>query len=110
MRSLPWVRGLQEGYAEQGLRVIGVHAPEFDYEKDPARVREAVREHGLTYPILLDPDHAYWRRLGNRYWPTLYVVDREGRIRLVHVGETRAGTERARRVEAQIEELLAEGS
>jgi len=108
VRSLPWVRELRERYGKRGLTILGVHTPEFDREKSRRAVADAVRDHGLDVPTLLDNDYAYWKALDNAYWPTFYLVDRRGCVRARHVGETHAGSERARRVEAVIEGLLAE--
>ena len=107
-RSLPWVRKIHERYEDEGLRVIGVHTPEFDYEKVPDNVREAVAKYDLSFPHLIDNDFAYWKRLQNRYWPTFYIADKQGNIRLVSIGELHSGTRRAIDAEALITELLAE--
>ncbi len=106
VRTLPWIRDLRDRYAGRGLVVVGVHAPEFDVEKNRAYLRAFNARQGVDWPILLDDEHAYWDRLGNRYWPTLYLVDRGGRIRAVHVGETHAGTPAARDFERKIEAVL----
>ncbi len=108
MRSLPWVKEVQARYADRGLRVIGIHSPEFDYEKDVGRIKAFVEANAITYPNLVDNDHAYWRALGNSYWPAVYLVDREGRVRYLHIGETHSGSSRARDVEKMIRQLLAE--
>lgn len=87
LRSLPYVRAWAEKYKDQGLVVIGVHAPEFAFEKDPANVRKAVRDLGVTYPVALDNDRAIWRAFQNLYWPAHYFIDGRGRIRYHHFGE-----------------------
>ena len=87
LRQLPYVRAWAEKYKEQGLVVIGVHAPEFPFERDVDNVRRAVKEMGLTYPIAVDNDFAIWRAFRNRYWPALYFVDAQGRVRHHHFGE-----------------------
>ncbi|MCB1746401.1 MAG: redoxin domain-containing protein [Gammaproteobacteria bacterium] len=107
-RSFPWLRTLERGFAARGLRVIGIHSPEFEREREPARVRAKVREFELDHPVMIDNDLAYWRALGNRYWPAFYLVDKRGRVRQVFVGETHAGDAQATRIEAQVEKLLAE--
>ena len=107
-RSFPWLRALEAELAGQPFQVIGIHSPEFDHEHDPARVAAKVREFGLQHPVMMDNDFAYWRALGNRYWPAYYLVDKDGRIRSVHVGETHRGDARARRIEDEIMALLAE--
>lgn len=107
-RSFPWLKHLEADLADEAFQVIGVHSPEFDHEHDPAAVAAKVREFGLQHPVMLDNDFAYWRALGNRYWPSFYLVDKAGRIRFEHVGETHRGDARARRMEAQIRQLLDE--
>jgi glutathione peroxidase-family protein len=107
-RSFPWLRALERRFGERGLRIVGIHSPEFERERDPARVREKVGEFELRHPVMIDNDFAYWRALGNRYWPAFYLVDRKGRVRQVFVGETHAGDAQAGRIEALVEKLLAE--
>ncbi|WP_404479362.1 cytochrome c biogenesis protein DipZ [Novosphingobium sp. BL-52-GroH] len=103
LRTLPYVRAWAEKYRDQGLVVIGVHSPEFAFEKDPANVRKAVRDLGITYPVALDNDFAVWRALGNKYWPAHYFIDAKGQIRAHHFGEgSYAESERI------IQRLLAE--
>jgi len=87
LRTLPYVRAWEEKYRAAGLVVIGVHAPEFAFEKDPGNVAKAVRDLGITYPVALDNDHAIWRAFDNSYWPAHYFVDGRGRIRYHHFGE-----------------------
>lgn len=108
MRTIPWVREVRARYAPRGLKVVGVHTPEFDHERRRAEVEEAVKKHGLDYPHFLDNDSAYWRALRNQYWPATYLVDRRGRIRLVHVGEVHSGQGSGRELETALESLLAE--
>jgi alkyl hydroperoxide reductase subunit AhpC len=95
-------------FRERGLRVVGVHAPEFDREKDAANVRREAARLGLAYPVVLDNDFRMWDALENRYWPTLYLVDRKGILRHVHAGETREGSRPAAAFEAVLADLLAE--
>jgi hypothetical protein len=92
---------------EKGLRVVGLHSPEFDTEKDPARVRKHVRDLGITYPVVLDNNLKMWEALGNHYWPAFYLVDRQGRLRHVQVGETHSGAAAALQFERVLMELLA---
>jgi hypothetical protein len=108
VRTIPWVREVSKRYTGKGLTIVGIHTPEFDHERDPAAVLAEVRRHGLEYSHLLDNDHAYWDALGNQYWPSLYLVDRCGRIRLRHIGEVHSGEESGRELETAIERLLAE--
>lgn len=89
--------------------MVGIHTPEFDRERSREAVREAVEHEGLgEHAHLLDNDYAYWNALGNQYWPTLYLVDRCGRLRYRHVGEAHAGEASGQRLEAAAEALLAE--
>ncbi|MBW8765291.1 MAG: thioredoxin family protein [Geodermatophilales bacterium] len=103
LRTLPYIRAWAERYREHGLVVIGVHTPEFSFEHDVDNVRRAVEDMGVRYPVAVDNDYAIWRAFGNRYWPALYLVDAQGRIRHHRFGE---GDEE--RSELVIQELLAE--
>jgi thiol-disulfide isomerase/thioredoxin len=103
LRTLPYVRAWAEKYKAQGLVVIGVHSPEFAFEKNLDNVRRAAKDQKVTYPIAIDSDHAIWRAFKNEYWPALYFVDAQGRIRHHHFGE--GEYERSERV---IQQLLAE--
>ncbi len=87
IRSVPYVKAWAERYRDKGLVVIGVHAPEFAFEREPANVRKAVADLGITYPVALDNNLAIWRAFDNRYWPAHYLADAEGRIRYHHFGE-----------------------
>jgi cytochrome c biogenesis protein CcdA/thiol-disulfide isomerase/thioredoxin len=87
LRAIPYVRAWAEKYAAQGLVVIGVHAPEFAFEKSVANVRKAVSDLEVAYPVAIDNDYAIWRAFKNEYWPAHYFVDANGRIRHHHFGE-----------------------
>ena len=87
LRTLGYLRAWAEKYRDHGLVVVGVHTPEFPFEKDPDNVREAASELGVEYPIALDPDYAVWTAFANRYWPAAYFADAEGRIRHHQFGE-----------------------
>ncbi len=105
IRTMPYVRAWWERYRDEGLVVIGVHAPEFAFEKDLGNVRKAVRDLGITYPVAVDNDRTIWRAFENRYWPAHYFIDAKGRIRYHHFGEGNyAASERV------IQRLLAEAS
>lgn len=103
LRTLPYVRAWAEKYRDQGLVVIGVHAPEFGFEKDVTNVRRAVKDMRIDYPVAVDNDHAIWRAFKNQYWPALYFIDAQGRVRHRHFGE--GAYEQSEMV---IQELLAE--
>ncbi|QND73639.1 thioredoxin family protein [Tardiphaga robiniae] len=87
LRTAPYVRAWEQKYKHQGLVVIGVHSPEFAFEKGIDNVRRAVKELGIAYPIAVDSDHAVWRGFDNDYWPALYFIDAQGRVRHHHYGE-----------------------
>jgi thiol-disulfide isomerase/thioredoxin len=87
LRTLPYVSAWAERYADRGLVVVGVHAPEFGFEHDLANVRRAVAELGVGYPVVIDNEFAIWRAFGNHYWPALYLLDGDGRVRFQHFGE-----------------------
>ena len=86
-RALPYVRAWAEKYKDQGLVVIGVHAPEFAFERKVDNVKRAAGDLGLHFPIAIDNDFAIWRSFNNQYWPANYFVDAQGRIRFHHFGE-----------------------
>jgi cytochrome c biogenesis protein CcdA/thiol-disulfide isomerase/thioredoxin len=87
LRALPYVEAWSKKYAASGLVVIGVHAPEFAFEKDPQNVARAVHDLGVTYPVALDSNLAIWNAFNNQYWPAHYFIDAQGRIRHHHFGE-----------------------
>lgn len=87
LRALPYVKTWYAKYKDHGLVVIGVHAPEFAFEKDPANVRRAVSELEVTYPVALDNNYAIWQGFNNQYWPAHYFIDADGHIRSHHFGE-----------------------
>jgi cytochrome c biogenesis protein CcdA/thiol-disulfide isomerase/thioredoxin len=104
IRTLPYLNAWHETYSDDGLVLIGVHAPEFAFEHLLANVQQAVAEYGIAYPVALDNDFATWKAYSNRYWPAKYFIDREGKVRHAHFGE--GDYEES---EAVIRELLAEG-
>jgi len=87
IRSLPYVRAWADKYAGQGLAVVGVQTPEFEFEGDLDNVGRAIQEMDVRYPVAVDNDYAIWRAFDNHYWPALYFVDAQGRIRHHHFGE-----------------------
>ncbi len=87
LRTLGYVRAWAEKYEDQGLVVVGVHTPEFPFERDVDNVRQAAKDMRVEYPIALDPDYAVWRAFDNHYWPAVYIADAEGRIRHHQFGE-----------------------
>ena len=102
-RTLPYVRAWGEKYKNQGLVVIGVHSPEFEFEKNVDNVRWAAKDMRIDYPIAIDSDHAIWRAFRNDYWPALYLIDAQGHIRHHQFGE--GDYELSERI---IQQLLAE--
>jgi thiol-disulfide isomerase/thioredoxin len=103
LRTLGYVRAWAETYADQGLVVVGVHTPEFPFERDVDNVRQAAKDMRVEYPIALDSDYAIWQAFSNQYWPAVYIADVDGRIRHHHFGE--GGYEECERV---IQVLLRE--
>ncbi|MGK9230886.1 cytochrome c biogenesis protein DipZ [Inquilinus limosus] len=103
LRTLPYIRGWAEKYEDQGLVVIGVHAPEFAFERSVDNVRKAITDLKVGYPVAIDNNYAIWRVFGNQYWPALYFIDAQGRIRHEQFGE--GDYDRSERV---IQQLLAE--
>ena len=87
LRTLPYVRAWAETYERHGVVTIGVHTPEFSFEHDLENVRRALKEMEVTYPIAVDNDYAVWNAFSNNYWPALYFIDAEGRIRHHRFGE-----------------------
>lgn len=87
IRTLPYLQNWSEKYKDQGLIVIGVHSPEFEFEKDLDNVKKAVKDFGLTYPIVQDNNFDTWRAYANQYWPAKYLIDKDGNIRYTHFGE-----------------------
>ncbi len=107
-RSFPWLKALEHRFEGQDVQVIGIHTPEFEHEKVRTNVVAKVQEFGLEHPVMMDNDFAFWKALGNRYWPAFYLVDRAGQVRAVFAGETHEGDARAQQIEALIVELLEE--
>ncbi len=100
---IPSVRGWYEQYADDGLEIIGVHTPEFQFERDVNNVRDAVERLGVTWPVALDNERQTWRKYNNRYWPAMYIIDKAGNIRYLKVGEGQYES-----TEKVIQALLAE--
>ncbi|RRN63991.1 redoxin family protein [Caulobacter sp. 602-1] len=103
LRPLPYLRAWADRYADRGLVVLGVHTPEFSFERELPRVRRAVAEQGVRYPVVLDNDFAIWRSFDNTAWPAFYFIDASGRIR-----HRRLGEEDYARSERVIQDLLGE--
>lgn len=87
LRTLPYLKAWDEKYRSQGLIIIGVHSPEFAFEKDQRNVEQAIRDLGITYPVAMDNQFAVWNSYKNEYWPAHYLIDAQGRIRHQHFGE-----------------------
>jgi len=103
LRALPYLRAWNERYGDKGLQIVGVHAPEFAFEHDPAKVRTATQDLGVDYPNLQDNDYAVWQAFGNEGWPGFYFIDAQGRVRGYRVGEGNYAE-----AEGLIRKLLAE--
>jgi thiol-disulfide isomerase/thioredoxin len=103
LNALPHIKETAARYKDHGLVTIGVHTPEFDREKVPSNVERRVRELGVLFPVVMDNDFAIWRAFNNRYWPAVYIVDKQGRIRFHHDGEGRYAA-----IDSTVKALLAE--
>jgi thiol-disulfide isomerase/thioredoxin len=102
--TFPHINSWHEKYADKGLLIIGVHTPEFDFEKEANNVKAAVAKYGIRYPVAMDNDYKTWRAYSNRYWPAHYLADRKGFVRYTHFGEGNY-----EETERRIVELLAQG-
>jgi len=87
IHTLPYVQSWHEKYADQGLTILGIHSPEFAYERKLENVEKSVKQYGLTFPIALDNDFKTWRSFNNRYWPAFYLLDKDGVVRYKHFGQ-----------------------
>lgn len=87
VRTLPFITAWDEKYSDQGLLIIGIHTPEFEFEKDIENVKLAVKKYGIHYPVILDNDRKIWNAFENNYWPRKYIADQGGYIRYDHIGE-----------------------
>jgi len=105
IRTQPFLKKIYDTYKDDGLVIVGVHTPEFAFEKVPANVSDAIQKAGLTYPIALDADYGTWNAYANHYWPAGYFFDRQGRLRFTHFGEGNYDEQ-----EQVIRDLLAEGA
>jgi thiol-disulfide isomerase/thioredoxin len=99
----PYVKAWHKKYSDQGLVIIGVHSPEFSFERDVENVKRHLREHDIQYAVPIDNDFSTWNRFGNRYWPAMYLIDKQGIIRYTRFGEGGYA-----QTEQQITTLLAE--
>src|SRR3989344_6905350 len=86
-RTLPYLNAWYEKYADQGLEIIGIHTPEFDFEKEYANVEKAIEKFGIKYPVVLDNDYSTWQAYKNQYWPRKYLIDIDGFVVYDHIGE-----------------------
>ena len=108
IRNYPVYKAWQEKYAGQAVTIIGVHTPEFTNEADVTRVASKARENGLKFPIAIDNDRRIWKAWDNRYWPSIYLIDKQGRIRSHWDGELNVMDGAGRKFASRIDELLAE--
>lgn len=104
LRQLPYLRAWADKYADRGLVVVGVHTPEFRFERDPGNVSRAVRDMRIGYPVAMDSDYAIWSAFDNHFWPALYVADVGGLLRYHHFGEGEY-----QRTEMVLQQLLSDG-
>jgi thiol-disulfide isomerase/thioredoxin len=86
-RTLPYIVQWHQQYAAQGLKVIGIHTPEFAFEREETNIKRALQQHQITYSVPVDNEYKTWNAYGNSYWPHLYLADRQGMLQYDHVGE-----------------------
>ncbi len=86
-RTLPYVTKWHDQYVAKGLKIIGVHTPEFAFERDANNIKDAMQKHGIKYPVPIDNEFKTWKAYGNEYWPHLYLADRQGNLVYDHIGE-----------------------
>jgi len=106
-RTLPAMKALSTRYRGTDVRIVSIHTPELEKERDPGEVAKAVAREEITWPVALDPDGVAWEALGNRYWPCLYLLDRDGKVVYRHIGELHEGTEGWNEMIRRIESLRA---
>jgi thiol-disulfide isomerase/thioredoxin len=107
-RSFPWLHQLEQRLSDAPFSVIGVHTPEFEHERQKGRLQDKVKEYGLSHPIMIDNDFSYWNAVGSRYWPSFFLIDKQGMIRASFIGQINIGSPQARNIEQTIDTLLAE--
>jgi len=100
---MPYIDDWNQKYSNNGLVIVGLHSPEFAFEKNYTNVKAAVQRFGISYPVILDSDHGTWDAYGNQYWPRFYLIDTQGNIRYDHIGEGSYD-----QIEKAIQSLLAE--
>jgi thiol-disulfide isomerase/thioredoxin len=103
IRPMPYIDDWNQKYSNNGLVIVGLHSPEFTFEKNYTNVKAAVQKFGISYPVILDSDHGTWDAYGNQYWPRFYLIDTQGNIRYDHIGEGSYD-----QIEKAIQSLLAE--
>ena len=103
IRPMPYIDDWNQKYSNNGLVIVGIHSPEFQFEKNYTNVKDAVQRFGITYPVVLDGEHGTWNAYGNNYWPRYYLIDSQGYIRYDHIGEGDY-----HKIEKSIQSLVAE--
>jgi thiol-disulfide isomerase/thioredoxin len=103
VNTLPYVKAWNQKYKDQGLTVIGVHTPEYPFERNTDNVKTAIKRFGISYPVAQDNQYATWNAYNNQYWPAFYLIDRKGQVVYTHFGEGDYA-----QTEAKIQALLAQ--
>ena len=106
-RTLPAMKSLARRYRDTDVRLLSIHTPELPAERDPANVTKAVAESAIDWPVALDPEYVAWDALDNRYWPCLYLLDRDGKVAWRHIGELHEGTDTWNDMIGRIDSLRA---
>ena len=106
-RSIPWLKHLEKRFKDQPFQIVGIHSPEFPWEKVRFAVKSKTKSLGLSHPVMMDNDFAYWKALGNQYWPAFYLVDQSSNMVAGAIGEIHIDQPQALAMEERIEQLLA---
>jgi len=107
-RSFPWMNEMEASFDSDDFIIIGVHTPEFEHEKVRENIEEKIAEFKLKHPTVMDNDFRYWKAMNNRFWPSYYLIDKNGNVRKNFIGETHANTRKAKQIEETIQALIDE--
>ncbi|MEH6577404.1 MAG: redoxin domain-containing protein [Amphritea sp.] len=107
-RSFPWLKELEHKLADSSFQVVSIHTPEFAHERLRGNLEAKIEQFELDHPVMMDNDFGYWKAMGNRYWPAFYILDKQGQVRSLYVGETHSDSQQARVIEKDIRALLEE--
>ncbi|WP_462136989.1 thioredoxin-like domain-containing protein [Candidatus Mycalebacterium sp.] len=107
-RSFPWLHTLEKRFGKDGFQALGIHTPEFEHEKSRENLKKKMKKFKISHPVMMDNNFHYWRKMNNRYWPTFYLVDRDGKIVHKMIGETHIGQKNAKEFERVLERVVSQ--